>query len=45
MQLHQIFLQMKKIPVGQFIDNPHDLIKTNFKISKDILYVLKVENI
>ena len=44
MQLHQIFLQIKKIPQGEFIENPHDLIKTNFKISNKILHVLNTKN-
>ena len=44
MKLQQIFLEMKNIPVGEFIENPYDLIETDFKISTKILHILKTKN-
>jgi len=45
MKLYKIFKQMQKLPKGEIIENPHDLILTDFKLSKKILYLLKTENI
>jgi hypothetical protein len=34
MKLYKIFKQMQKLPKGEIIENPHDLILTDFKLSK-----------
>ncbi len=44
MELHQIFLEMQKLPKGFIIDNPHDLILTNFRLPKPILPILKTNS-
>jgi hypothetical protein len=44
MKPYEIFIEMKKLPKGYIIDDPHGLIETDFKISKEILPVLKTEN-
>jgi hypothetical protein len=44
MKSYEIFIEMKKLPKGYIIDNPHGLIETDFKISKEILPVLKTES-
>lgn len=41
MNAHTIFKEMKKLPKGYIIDDPHELIPTNFKLSKNILHVLQ----
>lgn len=43
MKLQEIFLQMQKLPKGIIIDNPHELIETDFKLPKVILHVLKTK--
>ena len=44
MDLQQLFLTMQKLPKGVIIDNPHDLIYTNFKLPKEILSILNTNN-
>ncbi len=44
MNLYKTFSQFKKIPAGIIIDNPYELICTDFKISKNILSILKTNN-
>lgn len=44
MELHQIFLEMQKLPKGFIIENPHDLICTNFRLPQHILPILKTNN-
>lgn len=44
MELQEIFLQMQKLPKGYIIESPHDLIRTSFKLSKDILHIIKTDN-
>ena len=40
MNIYKIFTDMRKLPKGFIIDNPHDLIYTNFKLSNKILNII-----
>ena len=44
MKPYEIFIEMKKLPKGYVINDPHGLVETDFKISKEILPVLKTES-
>ncbi len=44
MKPYEIFIEMKKLPKGYIIDNPHDLIETDFTISENILPVLQADS-
>ena len=42
MNIYEEFLKMKEIPRGIWIDNPHDLILTDFEISPNTANVLHI---
>jgi|GEM_PF-1923871 len=44
MYLHQIFSEMKLIPKGVWVENPYDLVQTDFIISESILPILNISN-
>ena len=43
MNLYEAFLEMREIPKGLWIDNPHDLIQTDFTISNNTLSILQTK--
>lgn len=44
MYVHEVFLEMRHIPKGVWIENPYDLVRTDFIISDSILLVLNISN-
>lgn len=44
MYLHQVFLEMRHVPKGVWIENPYDLVRTDFIISDSILPILNISN-
>ncbi len=44
MNIYEIFLEMKNVPRGAWIENPYDLIETDFIVSIDILGILQTSN-
>lgn len=44
MYLHQVFFEMRHLPKGVWIENPYDLVQTDFIISDSILPILNTSN-
>lgn len=44
MDIYQVFLEMKHTPKGALIENPYDLIETDFIISDSILHILQTQH-